>query len=57
MHEAGNPKLVLCDNLEGWEGRWEGIGKGSGRRFRREGTHDYGQFMLMYGKNHHDIVK
>ena len=32
-------------------------GKGGGRRFRREGTHDYGQFMLMYGKNHHNVVK
>ena len=25
MYDAGNPKLVLCDNLErmGWGGRWE----------------------------------
>ena len=57
VYDAGNPKLVLCDNLERWEGRWEGIGKGGGRRFRRKGTHDYGQFMLMYDKNHHNIVK
>ena len=26
MYDAGNPKLVLCDNLERWGG--EGSGKG-----------------------------
>ena len=26
MYDAGNPKPVLCDNLEEWEG--EGDGKG-----------------------------
>ena len=26
MYEAGHPKLVLCDNLEGWGG--EGGGRG-----------------------------
>ena len=24
MHEAGNPKLVLWDNLEGWDGEGSG---------------------------------
>ena len=49
MHEAGHSKLVLWDNLEGWSGKggsgWAG--------------HMYtcGQFMLMYGKNRHSIVK
>ena len=30
MYDAGNPKLVLCDNLEGmeWGGRWEEVQKG-----------------------------
>jgi len=26
MYDAGNPKLVLCANLEGWDG--EGSGRG-----------------------------
>ena len=38
MYVAGDPKLLLCDNLEGWGG--EGGGKG----FRREGTHVSVQF-------------
>ena len=28
MHDAGHPKLELCDNLEGWGG--EGDGRGFG---------------------------
>ena len=30
MYDAGNPKLVLCDNLErmGWGGRWEELQEG-----------------------------
>ena len=53
MYEAGHPKLVLWDNLEGWGGE-----KGAGGQFRMKGTHVYcGQFMLMYGKNQHYIVK
>ena len=44
MYDAGNPKLVLCDNLEAWGGE--------------EGGHmcacDW--FMLMYGRGHHNIV-
>ena len=35
MYDAGHPKLVLCDSLEGWSG------KGGGRGFRMEGTHVY----------------
>ena len=53
MCDTGNPKLVLCDNLEGWgEGGWEG-------GFMRQGTLDtyaYGRVMLMCGKSHHNIV-
>ena len=33
MYDAGSPKVVLCDNLQG------GGGQGGGRGFRREGTH------------------
>ena len=33
MYDAGNRKLVLCDNLKGWGA--EGVGRG----FRSEGTH------------------
>ena len=52
MYDAGKPKLILCDNLEGWAE--EGGGRGN-----REGgdTCIYGQFMLKYGKNYHNTVK
>ena len=52
MHEAGHPKLVPWDNPRGQSG------EGGGRGFRL-GGHVYtcGQFMLMYGQNHHNIVK
>ena len=33
MYDAGNPKLVLCDNLEQWSG------EECGRGIKREGTH------------------
>ena len=36
MYDAGNPKPVLCDNLEEWE-----IGREVGGGFKREGTHVY----------------
>ena len=26
LYDSGNPKLVLCDNLEGWEGERRGRG-------------------------------
>ena len=35
LYDAGNPKPVLCDNLEGWIG-WE-----VGGRFKEEGTYVY----------------
>ena len=52
MHEAGHSKLVHWDNPEGWDG--EGGGRGV-----QDGEHMYTRawFMLMYGKNHHNIVK
>ena len=51
MHEAGHPKLVLWHNPEGGGG--EGGGKGV-----QDGGHMYTRdwFMLMYSKNHHNIV-
>ena len=52
MHEAGHPKLVLWDNPEGWSG------DGGGRGIQEvDGTQECGQFMLMYGKSRHNIVK
>ena len=36
MHDAGHPKLVLCDKLEGWGG------EGDERVFGVEGTCTYG---------------
>ena len=52
MHEAGHPKLVLWDNPEGWGE------EGGGRRIQ-DGGHMYtcAQFMLMYSKNHYNIIK
>lgn len=52
----GNPKLVLCDNLEG------GMGTEVGRSFKRERDIClpmvlYGRFMLMSGRDHHNVVK
>ena len=52
MYDAGHPKPVLCDNVEGWSG------EGSGQGLQDEGdTYAYDQFMLMFGKNHHNIVR
>ena len=57
MYDAGNQKSVLCDNLEGGVG-WGGVGREVGDSLGgREHKSAYGQFMLMYGKNHHNIVK
>ena len=53
MCDAGNSKLVLCDNLEGWGEEGGGKGGSGGRGH----MYDYGQFMLIYGKNHQNIVK
>ena len=52
MHETGHSKPVHWDDPEGWDGE-------GGRREVQDGGHMYtrGQFMLMYGKNHHSIVK
>ena len=54
MLEGRHPKPVLWDNLEGsgerevggWVPDW-----GGGHMYT------YGQFMLMYGRSHRDIVK
>ena len=35
MYDTGNPKSLLCDNLEGWDGREVGGG------FKRVGTYVY----------------
>ena len=52
MHEAGHQKLVLWDNPEEWDG------EGGGRHFRMgEHMYTHGWFMLVYGNNHHNIVK
>ena len=33
LHDSGNSDLVLCDNMEGWDG------VGGGGRFMREDTY------------------
>ena len=52
LHEAGHPKLALWDNPEGWGGEGGGWGLRMGGH-----RHTYGRLMLMYGENHHNIVK
>ena len=45
---------MLCDDLEGWDG-------GERERLKRERIYiymcNYGSFALLYGRNHHNIVK
>lgn len=53
MHEAGRPKPVLWNNIEGWSGE----GGGRGFRMGQGNTHTYGQFTLMYGKDQYNIAK
>ena len=52
MHEAGYPDQVLWDNTKVWGG------EGHGRKAQEwEGhLHIHIQFMLISGKNHHNIV-
>ena len=52
MYDAGHPKPVSETTQRDKIGREVGVGF-------RVGGHMYtcGQFMLMYGKNHHHIVK
>ena len=53
IYDTGNPKWVLCDNLEGWGG--DGGGAGGESRGRGH-MYAYGQFMLLYGRGHHNIA-
>ena len=52
IHETGCSGLVHWDDPEGWDG--EGGGRGV-----QDGEHMYthGWFILVYGKNHYNIVK
>ena len=52
MHETGCSGLVHWDDTEGWDGEGGGSGVQDG-----EHMYTHGWFMLMYGKNHHNIVK
>ena len=56
MHEAGHPKPVFWDNLEGYGLKGDGGGSGWGG-WRGQHMYTCGQFKLMYGKNHYNIVK
>ena len=52
MHETGCSGLVHWDDPGGWDG------EGGGRGFLdREHMCTRGWFMLMFGKNHYNIVK
>ena len=51
MHETGCSGTVHWDDPEGWDG------EGGGRGVQDRGhMYTYGPFMLMYGRNHHNIV-
>ena len=52
MCDAGHPKPVLCDNLKG-SGE-EGWGRGSSGW--RGHMYTCAKFILMYGKNHCNVV-
>ena len=52
MYDTVNPKLVPCDNLEGWDEK----DSGRGVLFKKH-MYTYGWFMLMYGKNHHNTIQ
>ena len=52
MHETGSSRLMHWDNPEG------GDGEGRRRGLQDRGhMYTHGWFMLMYGKNHYNIVK
>ena len=53
MYDAGHPKPVSRDNLE----EWGGEGGGGGCSGCRGHVYVYGWFILMYGWNHHNVVK
>ena len=46
-------KLGLCNNLE----EWEGVRYGREIKDREDTCYTYGWFMLMYGRDQHNIVK
>ena len=52
MHETGYSGLVHWDDPEGWDGETGGKGVQDG-----EHMYTHGGFMLMYDKNHYNIVK
>ena len=52
-YDAGHPKPVLFASLKGWSGE----GGKSRVQGGRGHVYIYGEFMLMHGKNHHNIVK
>ena len=52
MHEAGHPRPVLWDNVEG------GGGEGGGRGLQDGETHVYlWQIHVNVWQNHHNVVK
>ena len=52
MHDAGQSRLELWDNVR------DRVGREVGRGLKNEGDMcTYEQFMLIYGKNHHNVVK
>ena len=53
LHEILQARILewLKSGGTGWGGRCEGVSGWSGQMYT------YGQFILMHGKNHHNIVK
>ena len=52
MYDTGNSKPVLCNNLRDGVG-----GNKEGNSGRRGHMYACGQFMLLSGRYHHNIVK
>ena len=51
MYDAGNSGALWQPRGVGWGGRWDRSSRGRGHMYA------YGWFMLMYGRNQHNIVK
>ena len=51
MMQGAQPSALWQPRGEGWGGRWEGPSR------RKGNMYTYGWFMLMYGRNQHNIVR
>ena len=52
MYEAGNPKLVLCDNLQGWDGEGGARSVQEGGDTREERTRSSDVWVELFSSHH-----